>query len=636
MLNKLSWLSALSRLSALSLLFLYGIALLYACNGSGKKSTTDSSASAGKAADTAAIKAMGESVFTKICSSCHGNAAYPKAPSLTGLSGLSPYVVLNALDNGKMRQQAKDLTEEQREAVAQYVTNKPLKKTLMPDQAYTDFSFEGNGDSLHDYSGWGGNLEATGFRTTAQAGITKENVGSLRLKWAFAFPDASDVRSKPALVGDWLIVGSQSGEVYALNRNTGKIGWHVRATGQIRSGITIGKNAGAITAYFADFATYVYAVDVKTGKVLWSERAGEDALSMNTGTLAIYDGKILVPVSSLEVAVAADSNYDCCTTSGALAALDSKTGSKLWYHRVVPDSATKRGNKRNGRPFYGPSGAPVWCSPTVDQKRGLVYIGTGENYSLPTTTGSDAIQAIDLNTGKLSWNFQATTNDAWNLACPVIVNCPGNANMDFDFGMAPMLVTGADGKERLVAGEKSGVVYALEPQTGKLLWKTRIGKGGMLGGIHWGMAADGKYVYAANADNPVALYNADPKVTAKPGIYQIDVSNGKVTWYTPSPPVRGADSRLAVNSAAPVVVPGLLFAGSLDGHLRAYDTDNGHIIWDYNALQKYKTVNGIEGVGGSMDAAAPVISNGMLFVNSGYGQFGEKAGNVLLAFEVAK
>lgn len=334
--------------------------------------------------------------------------------------------------------------------------------------------------------------------------------------------------------------------------------------------------------------------------------------------------------------MAADNNYNCCTSSGGVAALDSKTGNALWFHRVVAAKAVPQGKKKNDKPFYGPSGAPVWCSPTIDAKRGLLYIGTGENYTEPVTNSSDAIQAIDIKTGRLVWNFQATKHDAWNVACPVLVNCPGNKGRDLDFGMAPVLVKGIDGKERLLAGQKSGMVYALEPKSGRLLWKTRIGKGGMLGGIHWGMAADGKNIYVANADNTLALNPDDPKIPASPGIYALDIITGKVVWAMPSPQVPGNESYLGANSAAPAVIPGLVFAGSLDGHIRAYATNDGHIIWDYNTIQKYKSPNGLDGNGGSIDGPAPVMADGMLFVNSGYAQFGEKPGNILLAFEVKK
>lgn len=609
------------------------IAVLNSCGNGNQKATGNASA---EKKDTAAIMAKGKEIFTTNCNACHGNTAYPKAPSPEALSAMEPRVILNALDNGKMREQASKLSEEQREAVAQYITNKMLKITVLPKEAYARFSLNDNSDSLYDYSGWGGNPEGTGFRTAEQAGITPQNVSTLQLKWSFAFPDESDVRSKPAIVGDWLIVGSQSGEVYALNRKTGKIGWEVTAANGIRSGIVVNKEGGAVTAYFADGSTYTYAVDIKTGKILWSVRAGVDPLAMNTGTPVVYEGKIFVPISSIEVAVAADTNYNCCTSSGGVAALDCKTGNMVWYHRIITDTATAQGKKSNGRPFYGPSGAPVWCSPTVDKKRNLLYIGTGENYTLPATNTSDAIQAIDISTGKLVWNFQATKHDAWNLACPVLVNCPGNTGRDLDFGMAPVLVTGEDGKERLIAGQKAGVVYALSPDDGSILWKTRIGKGGALGGIHWGMATDGKNIYAANADNKLALDPDDTTIHPSPGIYALNIIAGKVVWVAAAPDVPGKESYLGANSAAPAVVPGVVFAGSNDGHIRAYSATDGHILWDYNTVKKYETINGIEGNGGSIDSPAPVMADGMLYVNSGYAQFGEKAGNVLLAFEVKK
>lgn len=585
-------------------------------------------------ADSSGIKAMGRQVFNTSCAACHKNPVNSKAPAQETFKAMEPRVVLNALNNGKMRQQASTLTAKQREAVAQYLTGKWLKDVQIPKDAYTTFTFKPGGKQ-HDYSGWGGNLAATGFRSTEQAGITKDNVGTLELKWAFAFPDESDVRNKPAIAGDWLITGSQSGDVYAINRFTGKIGWRVTATTGIRSSITIANTAGGPVAYFADGATYTYAVKVATGKILWSSRASVDPLAMNTGTVAVYGGRVFVPISSIEVAVAADSNYACCTSSGGLAALDAATGNVLWYHRLNP-IATAQGKKKNGKPFYGPSGAPVWCSPTIDVKRGLVYIGSGENYTEPTTTASDAIQAIDMKTGKVVWSYQATEHDAWNLACPFIINCPGNKGRDLDFGMAPVLVTGQDSVERLVAGQKAGVLYALSPKDGKLLWRTRIGKGGALGGIHWGMATDGKNAYATNADNMLALNYDSSAIKATPGVYALDIINGNVVWSSPAPKIQGKEAYLAANSAAPAVIPGVVFAGSNDGHIRAYDTEDGHILWDYNTVQTYTSVNGLKANGGSIDGPAPVMCDGMLYVNSGYAQFGEKAGNVLLAFAVKK
>ncbi|HUZ61148.1 MAG TPA: PQQ-binding-like beta-propeller repeat protein [Hanamia sp.] len=586
--------------------------------------------------DSIHIMEAGRVIFANTCQACHGNKAFPQAPALQMLMAIQPRAILNTLNSGKMRQQAKALSEKQREAVAQYISHELLRETIMPKEAYTKFTFNG-GNKLFDCSGWGASLKATNFRSAAQAGISRNNIDSLKLKWAFAFPDASDMRSKPAIVGKWLLTGnSQTGDVYAIDRFTGKLGWHVTASNGIRSGIAVEKEGNSYIAYFADGATYVYAVDVNKGKILWNTKTGVGPMAMNTGTVAVYKGKVFVPLSSFEVVAAADSNYNCCSSSGGIVALNAKTGALLWYHRVIPSRAIARGDKRNGKPFYGPSGAPVWCSPTIDTQRNLIYIGTGENYTLPTTTTSDAIQAINMTTGKLAWNFQATEGDAWNMACPTIINCPGSKGRDLDFGMAPVLVTGKDGKQRLLAGQKSGVVYAINPENGKLLWRTRVGKGGALGGIHWGMAADNENVYATIADNLLALNQDSTNIKPTPGIYAIDIITGMVKWSASAPKVEGTQAYLGANSAAPIVIPGIVFAGSNDGHLRAYDASDGKILWDYNTAQKYETVNGVPGNGGSVDSSSPVIADGMIYVNSGYSLFGEKPGNVLLAFSVKK
>ena len=392
---------------------------------------------------------------------------------------MTPRAILASLNNGKMRQQGANLSEEERKAVAEWITKTKLKSTTFPKEAYTTFSLAGNIHS-YDHSGWGNDKEGTGFRTAQQAGISLANVASLKLKWAFAFPDATIIRSKPAVVGDWLIAGSQFGDVFALNKHTGKIGWNFTASAAIRGAISIVKNGNSIMAFFADYSTNVYALDVRTGKMIWNKRAGFDPQSANTGSVIVYNGKVFVPITSVEVASAVNGDYNCCFSSGGVVALDAGTGNEIWQHRIIP-KATESGKKKNGKPIYGPSGAPVWCSPTIDAKRGLLYIGTGQNYSYPPTNTSDAIQALDLKTGKLVWNFQATKGDMYNVACPYFDNCPDIKSPDFDFGMAPILVKRKDGREILVAGQKSGVVYALSPDSGKLVWQTRIGKGGKLG-----------------------------------------------------------------------------------------------------------------------------------------------------------
>jgi polyvinyl alcohol dehydrogenase (cytochrome) len=576
---------------------------------------------------------MGKRVFQTSCYSCHNDSANTLAPGYSMLSTLTPRAILASLNQGKMKQQAAGLTEKEREAVSEWLTSIKLKPTTFQKEAYTTFAISQKGNSGFDHSGWGNNLEGTGFRTAREAGISADNVASLKLKWAFAFPDATVIRSKPAVIDNWLIVGGQFGDVFAIHRHTGKIGWSFSANAAIRGAIAIARKGNSITAYFADFATNVYALDVKSGKLLWSKRAGFETHSNNTGSVAVYGGVVYVPISSLEVGLAARGDYPCCSSSGGVVALSTETGEIIWTHRTVPPAVVS-GKKKNGKPVYGPSGATVWCSPTVDAKRGLLYIGTGQNYSYPPSTTSDAIQALDLKTGKLVWNFQATKADMYNLACPVFENCPDKKSPDVDFGMAPILAKFKDGKEILVVGQKSGVVHALSPADGKLIWQTRVGKGGMLGGIHWGMCTDGNYVYVANSDNRVALDKSDSLQLPSPGIHALDLNTGKLIWKSTVPGCEDYKNCRAFTSAAPLVIPGVVFAGSLDGHMRAYDASNGKIVWDYDTNKEYESSNGIKGKGGSIDGPAPVVADGMLFVNSGYGMFGQRPGNVLLAFEI--
>ncbi len=575
---------------------------------------------------------IGKAVFFTSCNNCHKDSGVVFAPAQIVLSAMTPRAIYASLGNGKMKTQGSTLSDQQRRAVAEWLTGRKLKITSFPQEAYVTFSLAGNEPI---YSGWAGDLKATGWRSAVASGLSPSNVGSLKLKWAFAFPDATIVRSKPAVVGNWLLVGGQFGDVFAINKLNGKIGWTFTASAAVRGAIVVSQKAGAITAFFADYSTNVYALDVKTGKLIWNKRAGYDQLSATTGSVAVYNGKVYVPITSMEVASAANGKYPCCTTSGGVVALDAQTGQQIWVHRVLPP-AKLSGKNRTGRPFYGPSGAPVWCSPTVDAKRGMLYIGTGENYSYPSSGSSDAIQALDLNTGTLRWNFQATGGDIYNLACPFLNNCPDKPGPDLDFGMAPMLVKKSNGQDVLIAGQKSGVVFALSPASGKLIWKTRIGKGGALGGVHWGMASDGKYAYAANADNPLALDLRDSTIKAAPGIFALDVERGQVIWTTPAPNCGGIKDCYPANSAAPMVVPGLVFAGGLDGHIRAYGTADGKIVWDFDTTTEFPTTNGVKGKGGAIDGPSALASDGMLFVNSGYGMFGEMPGNVLLAFEKEK
>ncbi|WP_075349442.1 outer membrane protein assembly factor BamB family protein [Algoriphagus marinus] len=624
-------------MSKFSIFIVLAFLLIASC----QKPTDNTSENVSAASDapiSEEVLKLGEQTYTTVCAACHADGNTTLAPAKGLLAGMSPHAILAALNMGKMRVQAEPLSTDEREAVAQYLTNKKLIKVIIPESAYTTFDIsEEDINADFNYTGWGGNMEGTGFRSTAQAGITPENVSSLELEWSFAFPNSTVVRSKPAIIGDWMIVGSQFGEVYALNRHTGQIGWMFQADAAIRGAIFYTASGESLTAYFADYATNVYSIDIRTGELNWKKRAGHHPLSSVTGSVVVYDDIVYIPITSFEIVSTQDSNYECCNSSGGVTALNAKTGVEIWKHRVITEEAKISGKKENGGSIYGPSGAPVWASPTVDAKRGLLFIGTGENYTAPATNTSDAIQALDLKTGELKWNWQASKNDTWNMGCPDNPNCPTPTGPDVDFGMAPILVYDQVNKrDILVVGQKSGVVHALIPETGEVIWQTRIGKGGALGGIHWGLATDGELVYAANSDNVYALDPSDETIAPSPGIYALDLQTGEKVWSVSPPPCDPAtrENCQQSNSAAPTVIPGIVFEGDLNGFVRAYSTKDGSVLWEYDTVREYETVNGQKGKGGSIDGPSPVVADGMLYVNSGYGMFGQMPGNMLMAFKV--
>ncbi len=587
--------------------------------------------------------ADGAEIFARSCAECHSVAQGGRTPGRFSLGSLSPRAIVATLEDGVMRAEGAGLTGEQIVMVAEYLSGRVYAAAPLPEAAYcSDRGFAPLDVSAVSWMGFGGTLEGTGFQSAERAGLEAADVPRLELRWAFGFPEGSQVRTKPTVVGDVILVGDQFGGVFAIEAASGCVRWSFAADAGIRGAILVGEDVdGRSLAYFVDSRTSAYALDVAEGSLLWKTRVGWHPESSNTGSPALHDGRLFVPISTMEVVTAGNPAYECCTASGAVAALDAASGDVLWYHRVIPGYPEEAGRNAAGTQLYAPSGAPVWASPTVDVDRGLVYVGTGENYTHPTTSSSDAILALDMETGEVAWSFQATEADAFTMACMSARNrayCPVPAGPDLDFGMAPILVVRADGKEILVAGQKSGVVWALDPDAdGEILWSTRVGKGSALGGIHWGMATDGRLVYAANADRAAVIVDVNPERQPTPGLYALDLMNGDVVWSTVAPTDTCERRRgcFAANSAAPTVIPGVVFAGGLDGHIRAHSTEDGSVLWDFDTAREFETVNGVAGRGGAIDGPGPVIAGGLVFVNSGYGIFGQMPGNLLLAFGVA-
>lgn len=584
----------------------------------------------------------GAEIFETACASCHTPAGTERAPGVNLLRQLTPRAIVASLEDGVMRAEGADLTREERIAVAEYLTRRRYEASRVPESTFcSGLPWTGMDPAAVSWMGFAGNLAGTGYQPPERAGLSASDVPGLELRWAFAFPGGTNMRTSPAVAGDAALVAGPFGEVVALDLATGCVRWGFEADALVRGAIVVGEGPeGRSTAYFVDSRTSAYAVDLESGSLLWKQRVGWHAVAYGTGSPALHDGRLFVPVSSLEVTAAGDPRYECCTSSGAVAALDAATGEVLWYHRVIPGYPEETGRNGIGTTTWGPSGASVWSSPTIDPARGLLYAGTGENLTHPTTGNSDAILAIDLETGELAWSFQGTAGDAFNMACTQAAyreNCPDPVGPDLDFGMAPMLVTRPDGKEILVAGQKSGMVWALDPDNdGALLWSTAVGKGSALGGIHWGMASDGRYAYAPNADRNAVIVDVNPERELSPGLYALDLMTGEVVWRAmmPEDSCRGRRRCFAANSAGAAVIDGVVFAGGLDGVIRAHSAVDGAVIWEFDTTQPVETVGGVPGRGGAIDGPGPVVAGGMLFVNSGYGTFGQMPGNLLLAFAV--
>ena len=318
-----------------------------------------------------------------------------------------------------------------------------------------------------------------------------------------------------------------------------------------------------------------------------------------------------------------------------MAALDASSGKILWQTYMIAEKPQIVGKNAMGTPLWKPAGVGVWSTPTIDTAKNTVYVGTGNSYTSPAAPMSDSIVALNMDTGAIRWFNQITANDTFVVGCRgANENCPAQVGPDHDFGSSPILRT-VGGRRILLAGQKSGVMFALDPDNnGKVLWQQKVGKGSELGGIEWGPAADAENVYIAVSD---VIPQGMIGVSEQPGgLHALRIADGQRRWFAPPPPLncKGGPGCSSAQSAAISVIPGVVFSGSVDGHIRAYSGTDGKIIWDFDTMRDFETTNGVKGSGGSIDAGGPVIVNGMLLTNSGYGRWRGKPGNVLLAFGV--
>ena len=575
----------------------------------------------------AAADADPAALFEAHCASCH-NGDDARAPSLELMRGRAPQAIVDALTSGAMRYQGLPLSGAERRALAEYITGRKLRGSVTGATLGRCPKPAPFGDPLAspNWLGWSPTARNAHFQPAEQAGLTARQIPHLRVKWAFGFADATSAWAQPTIAGGRLFVGSQNASVYALDAATGCIEWTFAAHAGVRTSIVIG-GAASRAAYFADQNGYVYAVDAASGREIWSRKVDEHPLVRLTGSPAYFDGRLYVPLSSYEEG-GKPPGYACCTFRGGVVALDARTGETIWRAYTIADPPTLVRTYADGTQVWAPSGGAVWSAPTIDARRGALYVGTGNTYSGPSQPATDAVVAFDLKSGAMRWARQMYPGERDVFGCrPGEVNCGEKAGPDFDFGASPILATLPNGRDVIVAAQKSGVAYALDPdRKGQQLWRYRAGGGSGLGGIQWGIAADDTQVYL-----PVADIYSDPPG----GLHAVSLATGTRAWMTPAPaPVCGRPTRgcNAAQFSAVTAIPGVVFSPSNDGAVRAYDARTGAIVWTFDTNRDFPTLNGVKAHGGSMNGPAPVAAGGMLYVSSGYGTFGLRPGNVLLAF----
>lgn len=587
----------------------------------------------------------GLAIYQQYCATCHGNPEIPRAHLLSTLQMMNADTLNLALTEGIMSSQGAALSQNQRGELIDYLAREDGEDAWVAGMLCSEDRRPVDLNQTAAFTNFGVDKNNSRYLSAQRAGLSKAELGGLELAWTVAFPGVSRLRTSPVIVGDTLFFAAPgTAKVLALDTQSGCVKWAYDSPNPMLGSLSYGElgDSGQQAILFGDARGFVQAIDAETGVSIWVK----DGKASNnggrvSGNVILHEDKIIVPISNSGVGAASNPDFECCIGHGAVTALDAVTGEKIWEYHTMPAAEYTGEVSSAGVRLRGPSGAPVWATPTVDGKRGLIYITTGENTSHPATNTSDAIIALDLETGIEQWLFQALPNDVWNMACGRRAgpNCPDQAESvlkDYDFGGPAILVEREDG-DILLAGQKSGDLWALNPDTGTVLWNQRIGDGSALGGNHWGIATDGERVFHPINDPGVARPGFNPR----PGMYSFFIGSGESSWTFPliadcgdgrGERINQCESRFGL-SASPLVVDGAVISGGLDGRLFIFDGDNGDVLFQFDTARDFETSNGIAGSGGAIDAHSIAAGNGMVFVGSGYGSFGQTPGNVLLAFK---
>ena len=592
----------------------------------------------------------GEAVYQQNCAMCHDHPEQTRAPGKDALAAFSVDRIHESMVSGLMKIQASALSPEQKLAVAEYLGAEVVAEADWTEAMACPADRAGvELDMAPTVAGFGFDLENSRHLDYDATGLVAEDFANLELAWAIGFPNAVSMRSQAAVVGDtmFLPVGESGGRMFAfdISEETPCIQW-VYETEDLRSSAAYSELSDGTKALFVgDRTGFVHAVNALTGELIWKKFGGLSEGSAITGTPVVANDRVYVPVSQFEITYGAQDAYECCKLHGGVVAMNGLTGERLWEMHTMPAAEPVR-DRGDGQMLWGPSGAPIWNSPSIDLERGQLYVGTGEATSPPAHRNTDALIAVDLEDGHERWSFQATENDIFLSACrpgTKLLNCvPSDETVyrDVDFGASTIIATTESGRDLVLGGQKSGTVWAMDADTGDVVWRRDIGTGTRLGGIHWGLAADNTHVYAPISLPGSSLPEQDVPDYIKPGLYAVNLETGEIDWSFYAEPECAEESKKFTPrcqfmfglSGAPTIIGDYVVTGGLDGTLYVIDKASGELVWRYHTARAFETLNGVEAKGAAIDNASIVAKNGMLFVNSGYGLFGAGAGNVMLAF----
>ena len=633
--------------------YVAGVLLLSSCTAPATAPTTLPLQTA-----TASGPHPGEAVYQQNCASCHDNPEVSKAPNKETLSRISPGMIAYAMVSGKMSAQAAHLTSGQISEVSSYLSRSAgssdewVEAMMCPANRRTP-----NLSARPTVAGFGFDYSNKRQLSYADTGLKPDDLKDMEVAWVIGWPEMVTMRSQPAVVGNTLFVpvGESKNRMFALDISGAKpcIQWVYQANRVLRSsaGYAMRKD-GRRVVMVADYGGYVHMVDALTGKRMWETHIGLSASSIGSATPVLVGDNVYSASSQYELTLAQAQNYVCCKSQGGVIALNAMTGGKVWVTRTMEEAKPVR-DRGDGQMLWGPSGAPIWNSPAIDVKRNRLYVGTGEATSPPAHANTNALMAFDLSDGSIKWSHQATSNDIYVGGCSPNskkhLNCVANEETvyrDVDFGASTILAKKPDGKDIVIGGQKSGTVWAMDPDNGSVIWRADLGHGGPMGGVHWGIAADETHVYApiSNVNRPVPGQPPYDPDAIKVGMYAVNLQTGKIDWSFHTAPDCSGERKTVMPrcqtmygiSGAPTVIGDYVTVGGLDGWLYMLDRKTGKLVWKYDTARKFDTVNGQAGNGGTIDNASIVAANGLLIMNSGYGLFGQAPGNVMIAFRPKK